>query len=237
MSKSTSLPGEKQQLARLAEVQRVGREEVGKAPLECVVVESDWPEYEPTWEAIEARMTGAQPVPNDEYIGWYCAHCERGVDASEVTYNEQHTVCGRVITDDKPPKPAPSVPDGWLRAIDEALVVANVGVANESDTYEQAKAKLDSLIGFHVDVATDPAVNGGWKLVPSVPDAWLPVPEKHPTFDPVDLQLSDGSVLCGCVPQSDGDYWWEGPSGEVFIDPKYASVTHWRLTAAPEAKP
>ena len=72
---------------------------------------------------------------------------------------------------------------------------------------------------------------------PSVPDAWLPVPEKHPTFDPVDLQLSDGSVLCGCVPQSDGDYWWEGPSGEVFIDPKYASVTHWRLAAAPEAKP
>ena len=72
---------------------------------------------------------------------------------------------------------------------------------------------------------------------PSVPECWLPVPEKHPTFDPVDLQLSDGSVLCGCVPQSDGDYWWEGPSGEVFIDPKYALVTHWRLSAVPEAKP
>jgi hypothetical protein len=65
-------------------------------------------------------------------------------------------------------QPAPSVPDGWLRAIDEALVVAHIGVANESDTYEQAKAKLDSLIGFNVDVATDPAVNGGWKLVPIV---------------------------------------------------------------------
>ena len=115
-------PGEKQQLARLVEVQRVGREEAGKAPLECVVVESDWPEYEPTWNAIEARMTGAQP--------------------------------------------APSIPDGWLRAIDEALVVAHIGVANESDTYEQAKAKLDTLIGLHVDIATDPAVNGGWKLVP-----------------------------------------------------------------------
>ena len=64
---------------------------------------------------------------------------------------------------------APSVPEGWLRAIDEALVVANVGVANEIDTYEQAKAKLDSLLGFHVDAATDPAVNGGWKLVPRPP--------------------------------------------------------------------
>lgn len=77
----------------------------------------------------------------------------------------------------------------------------------------------------------------GAQPAPSAPDGWLPVPEKHPTFDPVDLQLSDGSVLCGCVPQADGDYWWEGPSGEVFIDPKYANVTHWRLAAAPEDKP
>jgi hypothetical protein len=75
------------------------------------------------------------------------------------------------------------------------------------------------------------------KSAPSVPEGWKPIPEKHPTFDLVDLRLADGSVLCGCVPQSDGDYWWEGPSGEVFIDPKYAPVTHWRLAADPEAKP
>ena len=61
-----------------------------------------------------------------------------------------------------------SVPDGWLRAIDEALVTAHIGVANAHDTYEQAKAKLDNLIGFNVDTATDPAVNGGWKLAPIV---------------------------------------------------------------------
>ena len=35
------------------------RAEIGKPPLDCVVVESDWPEYEPTWKAIEARMTGS----------------------------------------------------------------------------------------------------------------------------------------------------------------------------------
>lgn len=85
-------------------------------------------------------------------------------------------------------------------------------------------------------ITLEEAFNAGKQSVPSAPEGWLPVPEKHPTFDPVDLQLSDGSVLCGCVPQSDGDYWWEGPSGEVFIDPKYANVTHWRI-AAPEAKP
>ena len=69
----------------------------------------------------------------------------------------------------QPTQLAPSVLEGWLRAIDEALVVTHLGVANVSDTYEQAKAKLDNLIGFHVDVATDPAVNGGWKLMPVEP--------------------------------------------------------------------
>ena len=34
------------------------RQDSGKAPLKCVVVESDWPEFEPTWSTIEARMTG-----------------------------------------------------------------------------------------------------------------------------------------------------------------------------------
>jgi hypothetical protein len=28
----------------------------GKPALKCVVVEADWPEYEQTWAAIEARM-------------------------------------------------------------------------------------------------------------------------------------------------------------------------------------
>jgi len=32
-----------------------------KEPLECVVVESDWPEYEPTWAALEKRMTEREP--------------------------------------------------------------------------------------------------------------------------------------------------------------------------------
>lgn len=30
----------------------------------CVVVEADWPEYEPVWQMIEARMTGTAPQPN-----------------------------------------------------------------------------------------------------------------------------------------------------------------------------
>ena len=41
--------------ARVAE----HRTAIGKPRLECVVVEKDWPEYEPTWKAIEVRMTGS----------------------------------------------------------------------------------------------------------------------------------------------------------------------------------
>ena len=75
---------------------------------------------------------------------------------------------------------APSFQEGWLRAIDEALVVTHLGVANAGDSYEDAKRKLNELICWHVDVAADPAVNGGFKLVPadaqpapSVPAGWL----------------------------------------------------------------
>ena len=57
-------PTEVLHLERLYEIQRVGRREAGKAELECVVVEADWPEYEPTWKAIEARVNGAQPAPS-----------------------------------------------------------------------------------------------------------------------------------------------------------------------------
>lgn len=32
------------------------RASVGRPPLICVVVESDWPEYETTWKAIEERV-------------------------------------------------------------------------------------------------------------------------------------------------------------------------------------
>ncbi|THF64354.1 hypothetical protein [Pseudothauera rhizosphaerae] len=42
------------EIAQRVEFGRIG---AGKSCLQCVVVEHDWPEYEPTWTAIEARMT------------------------------------------------------------------------------------------------------------------------------------------------------------------------------------
>ncbi len=49
-------------------------QDMEKQPLACVVVESDWPEYEPTWEAIKKRVVGysdlmpvaAQPIADSQ---------------------------------------------------------------------------------------------------------------------------------------------------------------------------
>lgn len=53
-----SLKGD--EIRKLAREYAEHRKQQGKKPLDCVVVEKDWPEYEPTWQAIEARVTGAQ---------------------------------------------------------------------------------------------------------------------------------------------------------------------------------
>lgn len=39
------------------------REKRSAIPFECVVVEHDWPEYEPVWNAIEQRVDGPHPLP------------------------------------------------------------------------------------------------------------------------------------------------------------------------------
>lgn len=66
----------------------------------------DW-DVTPYYSASEVRAILAAAVnqPAREFTGWYCAHCQRGVDSSEVTFHEQHQACGRVITDDRPPAP------------------------------------------------------------------------------------------------------------------------------------
>ena len=51
--------------------------------------------------------------------------------------------------------PAPSVPDGWMRAIDEALVVHHIDIADSSDGYEEAKKKLNELLAINSDIARD----------------------------------------------------------------------------------
>lgn len=73
-----------EKLAEIADTISEGREKGGIPAVECVVVEADWPEYEPTWRAIEARVTGAQPAPSvpdgwkEAAIAWeVCASIHR----------------------------------------------------------------------------------------------------------------------------------------------------------------
>ena len=48
--------GEKDSLMCIGDEIAFGRNHDGKPPFNAVVVEQDWPEFEPTWAAIEARM-------------------------------------------------------------------------------------------------------------------------------------------------------------------------------------
>jgi hypothetical protein len=57
-------PAEQKILDTLLDVIYIGRIDNFKPPLSCVVVESDWPEYEPTWAAIQKRVDSAWPEDN-----------------------------------------------------------------------------------------------------------------------------------------------------------------------------
>jgi len=67
---------DKVQLGIIAARVDAHRENRGALPLECVVVERDWPEYEPTWKAIEARVDAAQCAMIATIIGFSSAVTE-----------------------------------------------------------------------------------------------------------------------------------------------------------------
>ena len=56
--------------------------------------------------------------------------------------------------------------DAYLQAADEMLIVSGIGTAEPDDDLDTAKRKLGELIDWHVAVALDERVNGGYRLVP-----------------------------------------------------------------------
>lgn len=55
--------------------------------------------------------------------------------------------------------------------------------------------------------------------------------DSYPAGKEFDVKLSDGSILCECLLQSDGDIWWGGAGvGERFFDPAYTTILGWRLS-------
>ena len=79
------------------------RAEVGKPPLDCVVVEPDWPEYEPTWRSIEARVTGAEQPTSHAFdasatiagLKSAVSHLSACLDEFRALLVEVNDVCGR----------------------------------------------------------------------------------------------------------------------------------------------
>jgi hypothetical protein len=57
----------------------------GKPPLRTLIIESDWPEYEPVWEEIQRRMEGRPTIMDEELGRWqqeiYELVCECAPDA------------------------------------------------------------------------------------------------------------------------------------------------------------
>ncbi len=68
------------------------REAAGKRPLRTVVVESDWPEYEPVWGMLERRVDGAMIGTADDGIPIMAVRAEGRfkypVPSEDGTYNE-----------------------------------------------------------------------------------------------------------------------------------------------------
>lgn len=63
-------------LVALCDKVTIGRYRDGKPAMQCVVVEKDWPEYEPTWDAIgkrvDAELSGEQPQDREiKVVGWH----------------------------------------------------------------------------------------------------------------------------------------------------------------------
>lgn len=107
---------------------------------------------------LEAQA-GSEPEP----VAWRGYTVTNGYTLHHY-YGEAHRVASQI--EPLYTHPPARVPN-WIRAIDEELVGTFIGVANVSDTYEVAKKKLGELIDWHVQVAIDPAVNGGCVLVPA----------------------------------------------------------------------
>ena len=142
--------------ARVAE----HRTAIGKPRLDCVVVEADWPEYEPTWEAIEVRMTGSlkesavPSVPVDLITDYLVSISAHVAHQEEPQAQAEIRELLRMLADAPCAQPAPSVPDGWPT---EEMTTAFARVFNVRDqygTFPQA---------FRAALATAPEAKGEFK--------------------------------------------------------------------------
>ena len=170
-----------EKLAEIADTISEGREKDGIPAVDCVVVESDWPEYELTWKAIEARVTGVQPAQKavaylDLGAGGYM---DIGTDLNDeqlASLPKGRHMLGIVgtygVDGYVSAQPAPSVPENvmrdarrylWLRnaALDwyvgpEYATYNDVVCSGECCNYAGGGVALDSAIDALLAAAQEP---------------------------------------------------------------------------------
>ena len=161
------------QFDRLLTKIRIGRLNDGKADVQTVCVDSDWPEYETVWRMIEARVDGkASPASAQE--GWKHSCNALCVDGVEL-WIPQCPHCG---------KPAPTPPvseDRWLpietAPKDEFVLLAGPsGYTTIETVFATGRMCSDYHVGRWIDHANDDLTDWGFE-----PTHWIPLP-KAPTM-------------------------------------------------------
>jgi len=138
--------------------------------------------------------------------------------------------------------------DCWVRAVDEAMVGAHLGVADMADDYGTAKKKLNDLICWHVEVAQEPApkqaepFNPDWSLLDATQESLREhmqmVKQAEPAWQPIESAPKDGSeILLGHKDGSLAIGWWRArnPNQGWTDGDSYAMgwPTHWQPAPTP----
>lgn len=108
----------------------------------------------------------------------------------------------------------------WIRAIDEAMVGAHIGVANIGDDYGTAKDKLNSLICWSVDVDRE--------LSKPAQQGWVSLNDGFPQPHQMVLVARGKFVTTGSYSPEFG-WEWEQLDGED----DYSLATHWMPLPTP----
>lgn len=173
---------------------------------------------EQAWHAAHARLRSqGEPVAFDVWAGDEPYHVFR-TEASARNYVEglsEHHTGARVVPLFLTPQP--TIPAGWLIAIDDEMACCHLGVADATDTYHQAREKLHQIIAWHIAIAIDPTVNGGWQLVPIEPTKEMRVAA---------VQKRYGMTAYRCTSRED----------LVLLEEAFAAAWEAALDAAPEPR-
>lgn len=216
-----SLKGD--EIRRLAREYAEQRRLKGKEPLECVVVEKDWPEYDLVWDMIESRMTKGQNRPEDDSLIEDIKLCMDMADGGEDSDSEEAAFFASILARIRRL-------EGEKKLLKEKLA-AGAGVPREAiqkmltqlmDIAVSNGANSVSMPDEYVEVAAwlcgIPA-----QPAPSVPDGWK--------------EAAIAWEVCASIHREYGkgkDPFFNTRQGD-FV--KHANDARAMLAAAPEAKP